>query len=116
MPREISKAERVFNFLLGGFFFTILFPEPVAKLIIFPTGERGDFRCDGDPQDSGLTTLLLGESGRGEGCPGISRVSAAVGDDERMDEDRMLRPSKIVTSLVRREAWGLTSGWRKRGD
>jgi hypothetical protein len=116
VPREISKAESVFNFLLLGFFFTILFPEPAARSIIFPTDKRGDFRCDEDPQDSGRPALLPAESGRGEDCPGIWRVSAIVGDDEWIDGDRMLRPSKIVASLVRREAWGSISGWRKWGD
>ena len=82
VPREISKAERVFNFLLERFFFTILFPEPVARSIIFPTDKRGDFRGDEDPQDSGRLAPLSAESGRGEGCLGILRVSANVGDDE----------------------------------
>lgn len=38
-----------------------------------------------------------------------------MGDDEWMD-DRLLIPSKIVPSLLRREERRESSGWRKKGD
>ena len=50
-----------------------------------------------------------------EETSGILSVSTSVGDDERI-EDRVLTPSKIVPSLLRRERLGDSSGWRKTGE
>jgi hypothetical protein len=101
-PREISKAERVFKLTdpVAGFLRS-LFPLPVIASVnpsIFPTDERReDFRLVEEEEDG---RRELGREGGGGGR-GIL-LSTSTGDSDSRD-DRLLTPSKIVPSLLRRE-------------
>lgn len=93
-------------------FLRILFPlPPSANPNIFPTDERReDFFLVEEEEDG---RRELGREG-GRGRRG-TLLSTSTGDSESRD-DRLLIPSKIVPSLLRREEKVGSSGRRNKGD